>query len=54
MSNNIAGPINMTKGFLVFKFHPQFRPISSQTLVSFYESRRKTGRDKTLKRKVGN
>ena len=41
MSNNIVRPITMTNGFLVFKFHPQFRRLSFQT-VSW-------GRDKTLK-----
>ena len=42
MSNNIFRPITMTKGFLVFKFHPQFLQLLSQTLGYFYESRQKS------------
>ena len=41
MSNNIVRPITMTNGFLVFKFYPQFRPLSSETLGCFYKSRKK-------------
>ena len=42
MSSNNVRPITITKGFLVFKFHPQFRELSFQTLINyFYESRQK-------------
>ena len=41
MSSNNVRPITITKGFLVFKFHPQFRQLSFQTLGYFYESRQK-------------
>ena len=41
MTSNNVRPITMTNGFLAFKFHPQFHPLSSQTLGYFYESRQK-------------
>ena len=41
MSNNIARPITMTNGFLVFKLHPQFHQLSFQTRGYIYESRQK-------------
>ena len=41
MSSNNVRPITITKGFLVFKFHPQFRQLSFQTLGYFYESKQK-------------
>ena len=40
MWNNIARPITMTNGFLVFKFHPQFHQLSFQTRGYIYESRK--------------
>ena len=40
-NNNIARPITMTKGFLVFNFHSQFRQFSFQTLGYFYENKQK-------------
>ena len=39
MTSNNVRPITMTNGFLVFKYHPQFRQLSSQTLDYFYQSR---------------
>ena len=33
MTSNNVRPITMKEGFLVFNFHPQFRQLSSQTLV---------------------